>query len=328
MPPWSTGRRRRRPPLVLMKKDWFWSFFSGFPVETVHYCDCCSEVWSEFHRCISAWFVQWEIPVFLVSLILLRGLAVRVVFLCQLIHCDALLLSPANYWVANHDLLDLVGNDREFHSNSFWYISSWRYELWSAPSVRLFCRAEHRGVSPSWWRSAGWREHPVAIDQHFDWIRFQPRDVHKCNRSLLDSNKEGILSIALSELFRITRITSHYPNSRIISFESSLNGCRRFFAANRLEVLLDEDDSRSSSRVREHGSFLLVSQLHVAIQTLWSQCLFPREVSSTSRGAEPLDIQPTIEEIAAAHRGDHDIECGKLKERRAPTLLRSKGFRS
>ena len=43
-------------------------------------------------------------------------------------------------------------------------------------------------------------------------------------------------------------------------------------------MLVDEDDSRSSSRVREHGSFLLVSQLHVAIQTLWSQCLFPRAV--------------------------------------------------
>ena len=33
-------------------------------------------------------------------------------------------------------------------------------------------------------------------------------------------------------------------------------GCRRCFAANRLEVLVDEDESRSSSRVREHGSFL------------------------------------------------------------------------
>ena len=45
----------------------------------------------------------------------------------------------------------------------------------------------------------------------FDWIRVQLRDVHKCNRSLLDSNKEGILSIALLELFRITRITLHCP---------------------------------------------------------------------------------------------------------------------
>ena len=52
--------------------------------------------------------------------------------------------------------------------------------------------------------------------------------------------------------------------------------CRRYFAASRLEVLFDEDDFRSSSRALECGSFLLVSQLHVAIQTLWSQCLFPR----------------------------------------------------
>ena len=48
-------------------------------------------------------------------------------------------------------------------------------------------------------------------------------------------------------------------------------GCRRFFAASRLEVLVDEDDSRSSSRVHEHGCFLLVSQLHVVIQTLCSR---------------------------------------------------------
>ena len=31
-------------------------------------------------------------------------------------------------------------------------------------------------------------------------------------------------------------------------------GCRHYFVANRLEVLLDEDDFRSSSRVRERGS--------------------------------------------------------------------------
>ena len=37
-------------------------------------------------------------------------------------------------------------------------------------------------------------------------------------------------------------------------------------------MLLDDGDSRSASRVREHVSFLLVSQLHGAIQTLRSQC--------------------------------------------------------
>ena len=69
------------------------------------------------------------------------------------------------------------------------------------------------------------------------------------------------------------------PISRIIAFDSSLNGLQAlFFFANRLEVLVEEDDSRSSSRDRENGSFLLVSQLHVVIQTLWSQCIFPRAV--------------------------------------------------
>ena len=71
-----------------------------------------------------------------------------------------------------------------------------------------------------------------------------------------------VRNIALSELFRITQITLHCP-----FHESSLSnchsmGCRRYFAASRLEVLLHEDDSRSSSRAREHWSFLLVSQLH------------------------------------------------------------------
>ena len=51
-------------------------------------------------------------------------------------------------------------------------------------------------------------------------------------------------------------------------------GCRRYSAASRLEVLLDEDDFRCSWRAREN--FLLHSQLHVTILALWSQCLFPR----------------------------------------------------
>ena len=45
-------------------------------------------------------------------------------------------------------------------------------------------------------------------------------------------------------------------------------GCRRYSAASRLEVLLNENDFRSSSRALERGEFLLLSQLHVAILTL------------------------------------------------------------
>ena len=46
-------------------------------------------------------------------------------------------------------------------------------------------------------------------------------------------------------------------------------GCRRYSAAaSRLEVLLDEDDFRSSSRALERGNCLLLSQLHVTILAL------------------------------------------------------------
>ena len=46
-------------------------------------------------------------------------------------------------------------------------------------------------------------------------------------------------------------------------------GCRHYFVAVRLEELVDEGDSRSSSRVREQENFRLVSQLNVAIQKPW-----------------------------------------------------------
>ena len=45
-------------------------------------------------------------------------------------------------------------------------------------------------------------------------------------------------------------------------------GCRRYSAASRLEVLLDEDDFRFSSRALERGFFLLLSKLIVAILAL------------------------------------------------------------
>ena len=84
------------------------------------------------------------------------------------------------------------------------------------------------------------------------------RDAQKCSKRCLDYSKEGILSIALLELFRTTRITLHCP-----CHESSLSirrwmGCRHYFVADRLEALVDEGDSRSSARAHEHD---------VAIQT-------------------------------------------------------------
>ena len=63
-------------------------------------------------------------------------------------------------------------------------------------------------------------------------------------------------------------------------------GCRRCFVANRLEELVDEGDSRSSSRVRERESFLLVSQLHVESMSMSSHCVNkPGGCSSTFSSA-------------------------------------------
>ena len=44
--------------------------------------------------------------------------------------------------------------------------------------------------------------------------------------------------------------------------------CRRYSAASRHEVLLDENDFRSSSQAYELGDVLLLSQLHVTILVL------------------------------------------------------------
>ena len=44
--------------------------------------------------------------------------------------------------------------------------------------------------------------------------------------------------------------------------------CRRYFAASRLEVLLDEDDFRSVEQALELGDVLLLSQLHVTVLAL------------------------------------------------------------
>ena len=272
LPPWRTGRGRWMPPWVLLKRDGFWSLFSWLSVETVHECDCGSEVWSSLIGAFlpDSFSVRYQyvdlshIPHRIGSR---SGLPVPIYPLqCTSPQCS-------QFWVVNHDILDLVENDREFHEIFFWYISSARCGPQSALSVLRFCRAEHRGGLTFLMTLCGMER---TSSRHwckiFDWIRSQPRDVHKCNRSLLDSNKEGILKIALLELFRITRITLHCPFHKSSLSHRHWMGCRRDFAASQLEVLLDEDDSRSSSRVREHGSFLLVSQLHV-VNVYSSRCV-------------------------------------------------------
>ena len=45
-------------------------------------------------------------------------------------------------------------------------------------------------------------------------------------------------------------------------------GCRPYIAASQHEVLLDEDDFRSSSQALELRDVLLLSQMHVAVPEL------------------------------------------------------------
>ena len=168
-------------------------------------------------------------------------------------------------------MLNLVGSDREFLLISFWDISSAYCGLWNAPVLQC-CRAEHLEVASSWWRSSGLRQRPVAIGDNFGWIHFLSRDVHKRSGQFLDSNKEGILSFALLELFRIARTTLHCPFHESSFLILHWMGCRHYFVVDRLEDLVDEDDSRSSGRAREHWNFRLISQLNLTIQIFWSRC--------------------------------------------------------
>ena len=238
-------------------------------VETVHNYDCFAEVWSVFHWCISAnvfreiyqFFLylpysseDWQWEWFPMPAYLSRCTSPRS---SQFLSCESRYVKSRwkRSWIPSKSfLIHLLRLEMLLLCLSFSVPSTTRSPLFD-------------DVVRDW-------ENIQSPLENVGWIRFPSRDVHKCNRLFIGSNEEGILSIALLELFRITRITLHCLFHKSSLLIRHWMGCGRYFAASRLEVHLDEDDSRSSSRAREHGSFLLVSQLHVAIQALWSQCFF------------------------------------------------------
>ena len=118
----------------------------------------------------------------------------------------------------------------------------------------------------------------------FFWIRFQTRTVRKYSRSFLDSNREDIENISLSVLFRTTPISLQCPIPRSSLSNCCWMSCRRYSAASRLEVLLDEDDFSiffTSSRTRKvSASFATACDnpgtlKSMAVSSSWVDCCPP-----------------------------------------------------
>ena len=135
----------------------------------------------------------------------------------------------------------------------------------------------------------------------------------------------------LWEWFRRIQIALHCSCHKTSSLIFHWMGRRHYFVADRLEELVDEDDSRSSSRVREHGNFRLVSQLHVAIQTLKSMSISSRCVTSVSlslskRLTDKLVLsQPSKMRVSISWALERDV-CSAITGR--PVLWIGFGFSS
>ena len=231
----------RVPSPVLQWKYWFCcNFLTWFRMKTVFERDCTSEIWSKSHRHFFCLTSMWD-TLSLVSFEFLFRETVRVILLCQLVHLYALCSVQPVLSCDSRKTWTLIKRQWIPFSWSPWESTLLQhlFHAFHTFSILQFCRVEHHGDAHSWLRRAGQGEHPVIVFETFFWIRFQPRTVRKCSRSLLDSNREDILSIALSELFRMTRRTLHCPFHESLLLILHWMGCRCYFAASRLELLLD-----------------------------------------------------------------------------------------
>ena len=114
--------------------------------------------------------------------------------------------------------------------------------------------------------------HRILVSETFFLIRCESSIVRKCSTQFLDSNQEDIGNIVLLVLSRTNRMTPHYPIRGSYPSNFRWMDCRRYSAASRLEVLLDEDDFRSFSQALELEDVL---QLSVTVLSLWNQCCVP-----------------------------------------------------
>ena len=168
----------------LEEEDGCHLFGSLIGVSSVHSCPTCS---------------VWDTNFFDISHIPQRiggrsGLPVPI--------CPLRCTSPRSrqFWVASHDILDLVGNDREFHHNSFWYISSG----FAVPSTvgSLLCDDAVRN----------WESIQSPLTKILTGFAFN-QEMSNCTFGIVSHNSNN----------------STLPISRIIAFESSLNGLLTLF---------------------------------------------------------------------------------------------------
>ena len=129
------------------------------------------------------------------------------ILLCQFVHLDALLLGPANFEL--RFTIDLISYKTIVNSFVMFFLSVNSFAA-SLPRVEgyivLFLFFSFAVSSTM---GTPLLDHEVR-DRESIQSQFT-RSVRTCSRSLLDSNREDIVNIALLVLFRTTRITLHCP---------------------------------------------------------------------------------------------------------------------
>ena len=124
------------------------------------------------------------------------------------------------------------------------------------------------------------RLHTVLVSETFFWIRCKSSIVHKCSTQFPCFQRRHWEHC----IFKFRTLL----NSRIISFDFCWMDFGRYSAASPPEVLLDEDEFRSSVQDLELGDVLLPLQRSVTVLLLWNQFCVPLFWSTVTSLPVPL----------------------------------------
>ena len=184
-------------------------------------------------------------------------------------------LQSSQFWAANHDTPNPPGSHREFLQISFWDISSAR----CGPHGALFCASDlpcraHRGCSFLDYVALEWESIQSPLVQMLAGFAF--------NQEMSTSATDHSM-IPIEKTLRTLHFRHCFAEVEQLYIAHFTNHHFRFVTEWFVDVICCKSAWRArrwgwpsifftSSRTRK----LSASQLHVAIQTLWSQCLFPR----------------------------------------------------